>query len=249
MAALLDPYAPLHVLKPFGEGLWIADGGVIEMSYGPTSMPFTTRMVVARLPGGKLWLWSPVEAEPGLVAEVEALGEVAHLVSPNAIHYAHLPAWAELFPAARVWASPGVRERAESQGIAVPFTDDLGERAPQAWEGTIDQVIFHGSRMIEEVVFFHRESRTLVLADLIENFAPERVHSPLFRLLLSAAGTLAPRGRLPLDLRLSYMGRHGAAREALAVMKGWAPERIVIAHGDCFESGAAAELDRAFSWV
>ena len=29
MSALLEPYAPLHVLKPFGEGLWIADGGVI----------------------------------------------------------------------------------------------------------------------------------------------------------------------------------------------------------------------------
>ncbi|GGA93948.1 DUF4336 domain-containing protein [Allosediminivita pacifica] len=249
MTGLLEPYRPLHVLKPFGPGIWIADGGVISMRYGPTALPFTTRMVVIRLPGGGLWLWSPVEAAPGLVAEVSALGEVAYIVSPNAIHYAHIPAWAALFPAARVWASPGVRERAASQGIEVDFTDDLGDAAPPDWAGAIDQVVFRGSQLIEEVVFFHRGSRTLVLADLIENFAPERVRSPLFRRLLRVSGALAPRGRLPLDLRLSYLGRHARAPRALAVMKAWAPEHIVVAHGDCFESGGVAELERAFAWV
>ncbi len=54
------PYAPLNVPKPFGDQIWIVDGPEIRMDYGPTSMPFPTRMTVVRLPGGKIWVHSPI---------------------------------------------------------------------------------------------------------------------------------------------------------------------------------------------
>jgi hypothetical protein len=50
---------------------------------------------------------------------------------------------------------------------------DLGDLPEEAWREDLDQLIFRGSRFIQEVVFFHRKTRTLVLADLIENFEPE----------------------------------------------------------------------------
>jgi hypothetical protein len=250
MAGPLVPYAPLHTLKPFGPEIWIADGGVIRMAYLPgTSLPFTTRMVVVRLSDGGLWLWSPVEPDPALRAEIDALGPVAHIVSPNAIHYAHIPAWAAAYPAARVWASPSVRRRAKSQGIAVGFTDDLADAPPPAWAADIDQTIFAGSRLLKEVVFFHRESRTLILADLIENFEPARIRGRLLTALMRLGGVVDPHGSTPVDLRLTFLGRKARARKSLRRLLAWAPDRLVMAHGRPYETGAMAELRRAFRWL
>ena len=98
------------------------------------------------------------------------LGAVAHLVSPNKIHYAHIAAWKRAYPGAMAWASPGVRERAASRGVGVSFDGDLGDGPEEAWSGDLDQLVFRGSRFMEEVIFLHRKTRTLILADLIENF-------------------------------------------------------------------------------
>ncbi len=143
-------YEPLNVLKPVGEDLWVVDGPMVRMSYFGGSVPFPTRMVVVRLESGRLFLWSPTEPDDGLRAQLDALGPVEHLVSPNKIHYAYIGAWKRIYPDAVTWASPGVRERAASQGVEVAFEADL------AWREDLGQLIFRGSHFMEEVVFFHR---------------------------------------------------------------------------------------------
>ena len=82
-------YEPLNVLKPVGEDLWVIDGPLVRMAYFGGSIPFPTRMVVVRLQSGDLFLWSPTELDARLLSQVDALGPVKHLVSPNKIHYAH----------------------------------------------------------------------------------------------------------------------------------------------------------------
>jgi hypothetical protein len=91
--------------------------------------------------------------DAALFAAIDALRPVAHLVSPNKLHYAHIAAWKRRYPAAVAWASPGVRGRAARQRIAAPFDADLGETSPPAWADAIDQLHFKGSRAVEEVVF------------------------------------------------------------------------------------------------
>jgi hypothetical protein len=54
------------------------------------SEPFPTRMVVVRLANGDRFLWSPTEPDEGLRKEIDALGAVRHLVSPNKLHYVHV---------------------------------------------------------------------------------------------------------------------------------------------------------------
>jgi len=50
------------------------------------------------------------------------------------------------------------------------YTDDLPLKG---WQREIDQVVFRGNILMDEVVFFHRASRTALFADLIGNFSPE----------------------------------------------------------------------------
>lgn len=172
-------YHPLNTLKPVGPNLWIADGDLIHMAFPlGLKVPFSTRMTVVRLSDGGLWCHSPIAPSPALQAEIDALGPVRHLVSPNRIHYAHIPAWAARYPAAKTWASPGVRERAASQHIAVAFSADLDDRAPPDWAIDLEQLAFAGSWAMTEMVFFHRASRSLILTDLIENFETDKFASP-----------------------------------------------------------------------
>lgn len=241
-------YEPIDVPKVVADDVWLVDGPVERMAFGPTSMPFPTRMVVIRLTGGALFVWSPIALGPGLREQIDALGTVRHLVSPNRIHYAHIAAWKRAYPDALAWASPGVRERAAAQGIDVSFDRELGDVPDPAWARELDQLVFRGSRSLEEVVFFHRASRTLVLADLIENF--ERSRLPLaVRVLAQVGGVLDPDGKTPLDLRATFLGHRDVARACFERMLAWEPERVIVAHGRWYERAGVRELKRAFRWV
>ncbi len=205
-------------------------------------------MVVVRLSGGELFVWSPVEFDEGLRSRIDTLGEVRHLVSPNKIHYAHIAAWKQAYPEAIAWASPGAGERAASQNIEVSFDAELGDAAEPEWSGDLDQLVFRGSRYMEEVVFFHRKTKTAILADLIENFEPSKVggvHGWLTRL----AGAAHPDGKAPLDLRLTFLGRKAEARTSFERMLAWSPDKVIMAHGRLYERNGAAELRRAFRWL
>jgi hypothetical protein len=241
-------YTPLDVPKPLAENVWLVDGPVVWMAFPGTRLPFPTRMTIIRLENGDLWLHSPTALSEPLRRRVEALGRVAHLVSPNKIHYAHIAAWKAAYPEARAWASPGVRERAASQGIAVSFDAELGDAAPPDWGAELEQLVFRGSRFMDEVVFLHRASRTLLLADLIENFEADHLRSGP-RWLTRLAGNQHPDGKAPLDLRLTFLGRKDEARACLRRMLAWQPERIVLAHGRCYLERGTEELRRAFRWL
>ena len=248
--APLDLYEPILTLKPVAEGIWIIDGPIVRMAMYGTGVPFPTRATVVRLASGGLWVHSPtIELPERLRAELAALGPVEHLVSANRIHYAGIPLWSQAWPTATCWASPGVRERAASQHVAIRFAADLGDAPPSAWVADLDQFIFRGSRYLEEVVFLHRASRTLVLADLIENFERDKVHGTIFRALLALSGAVDPDGKAPVDLRATFWRRKNLARASFARMRAWKPERVILSHGRWYDHDGTAELDRAFRWL
>lgn len=241
-------YAPLNTCKPLAQDIWIVDGPAVAMAALGLHMPFPTRMTVVRLADGGLWCHSPIAPDPSLFAALDAIGPVRHLVSPNLLHYAHIAAWKRHYPQATAWASPGVRQRAASQRIEVPFDADLEDAPPPDWAESIDQMRFRGSRVMQEFVFLHRASASLILTDLIENFELPRLRGPM-RWLARLGGVLDPDGKAPLDMRLTFLGRKREARDCLARMLAWQPQRVVLAHGRWFPDNAMAELRRAFRWL
>jgi hypothetical protein len=241
-------YEPINVLKPIAPDLWIVDGPALTLSALGISVSFPTRMTIVRLPDGELWCHSPIALDDGLRAQVEALGPVRHLVSPNLLHYVYIGEWQRAWPNAIAWASPGVRERAAAHGCDVRFDADLTGTPPEAWAGEIDQELFAGGRFIHEVAFFHRGSRTLILADLIENFELDRMQRR-WRWLMRAAGVADPDGKAPVEMRWTFWGHRDEARESRARLIGWNPVRIVIAHGRWYERDGTAELQRALRWL
>ncbi|MEB3340557.1 DUF4336 domain-containing protein [Okeania sp.] len=245
---MIELYEPLNVLKPIDENIWIVDGPIVRMAMYGTFIPFPTRMTIVRLKNNKLWCHSPIELVPELKAKIDALGSVRHLISPNKIHYAHINSWAKAYPEAIAWGSPGVVERAAKQKIEVNFDAFLDDEAPIDWSEDIEQLVFRGSRFMDEVVFFHRQSSTVILADLIENFELNKISKKL-HLLIKLAGCNAPNGKAPLDLQMTFWGRKDTASSCLQKMLKWETEKIILSHGKCYKENGKAELIRAFTWL
>ena len=155
MEAAYVPYEPLETLKPFAEQVWVVDGPEIGMDYLGLTLPFPTRMTIARLPSGKLWVHSPIAWRQSLAGALAELGQVQHIVAPNTLHYWHLTEWQEQFPLARTYGSPDLVRRAKRP---LRLDDTLSDMPPDAWEGAFDQRVVRGG-VLSEVDFFHRASR------------------------------------------------------------------------------------------
>lgn len=229
----------LNVLEPVGPEIWLVDGPSVSL-FG---LRFPTRMTVVRLGSGALWVHSPIQLNADLLARVRALGPVGYLIAPNKLHHLALPEWRRACPDARVYGSKGViRKRSD-----VNFDGELGSAPQPDWAGAIEQMAFGGHWYLDEVMFLHRASRTLIVTDLIQNYAPGEL-SPVQRLLTRWARIQAPLGGTPLDLRLLTRDR-AAARASVEQILRWRPERVILSHGRWVRAGAPAFLEQAFAWL
>lgn len=127
------------------------------------------RMTVVRLADGALLLHSPVRLDGRMRAELDALGPVRFALSPNKLHHLFIGDYAAAYPQARIYAAPGLAKRRRD----LSFHGDLTDIAERAWADDLDQVIVKGHPWLQEVVFFHRQSRTLIVADMLQNFHEE----------------------------------------------------------------------------
>jgi hypothetical protein len=235
-------YPPLDVLKAVADGVWIVDSG--PMSAMGLKLP--VRMTIFQLKNGDLLLHSPTPYSAELAKAVEAFGRVRHLVAPNIAHWTFLADWQRAYPDATTWAAPGLRDRAQVRASDVRFDAELGGTAPVEWADTLDQGVIAGAAGFNEVWFFHRQTRTLVLVDLIENLQPEKL-PPITRLLMQASA--ATRGTTARYLRVPVRFGGSRAKQAIQDMVALKPDRVIFAHGRTFESDGAARLKQAFEWL
>ena len=78
-------YEPINVFEPIGPDIGVVDGPFEYLTVAGVrlALPFTTRMTVVRLSTGDLFLHSPVTFNEALASELQQIGTIRHLVSPN----------------------------------------------------------------------------------------------------------------------------------------------------------------------
>ncbi len=200
-----------------------------------------TRMTVVRLADGGLWVHSPVPIDDDLAASLRALGPVRYIVAPNKLHHLFAGEAKGRFADASLHLAPGLSaKRPDLQG-----TELVPDQAPP-WGEEIAVLHVGGLRVLGEVVFFHVASRTLVVSDLAFNIGPSAPWGT--RQFGRLTGTYGKLG-CPLDVRLLFIADRDAFAASIEVIRGWAPARIVLAHGDIVVEDAAAAFDAAFAFV
>ena len=225
----------MSALERQTEGLWTV--AAPQTFYG---FHLGTRMTVLRLPGGGLWVHSPIRIDAQLKAEIDALGRVEHIVAPNAYHHLHAGPAAALWPAARVHAPGALRKKREDLRIDA----ELSDVPDSAWGGALVPIPIAGN-LIHETVFVHRPTRTLINADLVENFDGSP-HRPT-QVYLWASGILGTVG-LGRFIRLAFRD-HPAARRSVDRLLTEDFDRIVLAHGRIVPSGGREAVRNAYRWL
>jgi len=200
-------------------------------------------MALACFADRSVWVWSPIALTEHLTREVEALGPVRYIVSPNKLHHLFLRDWSSRWPDARLYAPPGLARK--KRGLR--FDAELHDQPDPAWAGDIDQVIFRGSFAMKEVVFFHRPSSTAIFGDLIQRF-PESSLSGWRGAVMRLGGLVGRPGGTPGDWRSTFLWR-APARAARERVLSWNPSRLLIAHGECAQSGARQIIADVLSWM
>lgn len=228
------------MLKEFGPNIWIAEGPTVTAA---AEFHYPTRMAIMRLGNGELVLWSPTALSDALRAAIETLGPVRFLVPPNSLHHTFLGDWQKAYPDATVYAPPGLRERRGD----IRFDADFGDDPIAAWAGQIDHAIMRGNRITTEVVFFHRESRTAVFTDLIQQF-PRGWFSGWRALVARLDLMAAEEPAVPRKFRIAFADRR-AARQSLQHILAWPTDKVIMAHGPLITQDGQAFLRRAFRWL
>ncbi len=226
-------------------GLWTHD--FIQPFLG---IAFPTRMTLARLPDGTLWMHAPGPIDDALAAEIATRGEVAHLVTPSNFHDSHLHTAAARYPEASVSAPPKL------EGGATKLDCVLG-RDPVPWSDAIAAIPLAGIDRMAETVFLHRASDTLVCTDLLmhggdggdgDDGGVGGGGGLGFQVAMRLEGAWK-RLSCPRLVKYVLMTDRAVARKSVEAVLEWAPERIVLAHGRCVERDGAAVLARAMDWL
>jgi Domain of unknown function (DUF4336) len=214
-------------LVKIADGIFCAES---EMKM-PGGVRMNTRMTVVRLANGELMVHSPIRLDDVLAKEIDALGNVGHIVAPNRFHHLFFGPCAERYPKARTYGPSGLAEKVP----ALRIDEVLGDAAPSAWSGELEQLVVQGAPKMTEVVIYHRPTKTLIVSDLFFNI----VHPAnlMTKVLLTFTGA---RGKLAKSRVWALIKEDGAAFDAsVRKVLAWDFDKLIMAHGDVVEKNAA----------
>jgi hypothetical protein len=137
------------------------------------------------------------------------LGPVKYLEAATPRHIWRLESWHSLFPQAQLLISRVTPFTLRKVQLA--YTGILNDDPPQDWAVDFEQIIFHGSPIMDEVIFFHENSHTVILDDLIQRHRLKK-NRPLCNLMVRLMGVAYPTGGAAFDIRLGFTNQKLARR-------------------------------------
>ena len=222
------------MLQAIAPNLWHLQHGFSALGIG-----ISARMTVVRFADGRLWLHSPVPLSAPVREQLAGLGEVAFIVAPNKVHHMFAGDAAKAFPNAVLYGAPGLAQK--RPGLRNLQT--LTPVAPQEWAAELDQVFAAGFPFANETVFYHKASRTVVMTDLCQWWTGD-LNLPA-RLYAGVTGVRARLG-VPRTIRAGVRDPAAFAASARSIL-AWPFERVIVAHDAIIDTGAHAEVERAFA--
>lgn len=222
------PHGPLTEIA---EGVWNVDGTLVDM-------PLPRRMVIVRLDDGGLLIHNPIALEEEEMKQLDALGPVRFILTPNGFHRLDSPGYQQRYPEAKLLCPKGARakvaEVARVDGSYADFPDDSRVRLEH----------LEGIRGAEGVVIVAgADGTTLVLNDALFNLDHMGgAFGFIYGRLMGNAG----KPKVTTVFRFFVLKDKKALRanfERLAELPGLA--RILVSHGKPILENAAGTLRAA----
>ncbi|HTU63264.1 MAG TPA: DUF4336 domain-containing protein [Polyangiales bacterium] len=200
-----------------------------------------SRTTVVRLSNGALWVHSPRAPTDEVCAALDALGEVRWIVVPNQFHHLQAPATAARYPNAVVVGPKSAKARNPQLSLSASVDDAAYVSAT----AEITSIPLAGVPFLDETVFFHQASGSLIAADLLMS-ACARDHWT-WRIAARIWGRYEKVGTPP-DVRMKTRASTALA-ESIAKMRALPLQRILVAHADPITERPAEQLVDAWNFA
>lgn len=221
MSAALKEWTVL----PHGPLVNVADN--VMTVEGDIRMPVGTmrrRMTIVRLRDGQLAVWSAISLNEAEMQNVERFGRPAFLIVPNAHHRLDARAWKERYPAMRVVAPEGARDKVAEVVPVDSTTANFDD--PDVHFVTVPGT--KGQEAALEII--NPNGMILVLNDIVANIREAHGFGGWLLKLMGFAGD-APNVPMPI-LMMIVDDKKALAAQLLR----WATipnlRRIIVSHGE-----------------
>jgi hypothetical protein len=228
------------MLRKISEEIWVAEQPLryLGLSVG-------TRMTVARLEDRSLAVISPIQASDEIVSQLNQLGTVKHIIAPNLYHYLFAADFKSHYPQATFWAVPGLDAKKPELPIDRIITNEIDGQ----WQG-LEFIAFNGFRVLalrgfdtlNECVFLHRASRTLILTDTAFHFDESFPKLTQFATrVLGGYKCLSP----SVLEKIATTDKESVRRSVEQVL-AWDFDRVIVAHGSIIEQNGKEKLRQGY---
>ena len=202
-------------------------------------------MTVIQLANHDLVVISPIQVNNAMVSQLNEIGTVRHIIAPNLYHYLFAANFKMLYPNATFWAVPGLETKKTDLAIDQIIPSD----ANHLWDG-LESIFFNGFRTLglrgidslNECVFFHGASRSLILTDTVVYFDESfPVITQLAARVLGGYNRLAP----ALLERIATTEKEKVRGCVEKVLK-WDFDRVIMAHGTIVEQDGKTQFKQGY---
>eukprot|EP01118_Nematostelium_gracile_P000390 TRINITY_DN10413_c0_g1_i2.p1 TRINITY_DN10413_c0_g1~~TRINITY_DN10413_c0_g1_i2.p1 ORF type:complete len:283 (-),score=53.30 TRINITY_DN10413_c0_g1_i2:79-927(-) len=237
-----DHNQDLFLFELFPDQIWVEDGPIENFG-----VRFSTRMTVIKLNNNRLLVHSPLPLIAKRKAALDAIGEVKYVIAPNKMHHLFIKDYFTGYPEASIYGVAGLKEKRPD----LPFHAILASNfAEPVWADELDQLVVMGKDKVNEVVFFHRKSKTLLVADMIENLNPEAPGVSILKKSLMFANSVWDRDRNQArsSVEFKWINTTKELKDSLSAIHQWDFENIIMAHGDLIIGDGKEIFKKIFGW-
>lgn len=218
---------------------------IVEYPIRYMGIELFARMTIIKLDNGELIIHDPCQINDDIKSNIDALGVVKYIIAPGSFHHLFVADFQAKYPAAETYLCPGLERKRPD----IKFDWILGNRPDPRWGGILEQLVIQGTRIIWEVAFFHRPSKTLVLVDLLENIGDDYRHKVGLQLRLWwLVFRMWNNPKAAPEYQVGW-GNKNLVKQGLNKILAWQADRVIIAHGENIEANVNAVLSSAWKSV
>jgi hypothetical protein len=230
------------MLREVDNNIWVAEK---PLKY--FGLNVGTRMTVIRLTNGELVVISPIGIDELLLGQINAIGRVSYIISPNLYHYLFAAHCKSMYPSAQFWAASGLESKRPELVIDRVMCDRQGTILDE-----VDYLFFDGFRTfglsgaspLNEYVFFHHQSQTLILTDTAFHF--DESFPSITRFIAQTLGSynkLSPTWLEKLSTRATEK-----VKQSVQSVLDWDFQRVIMAHGSIVETEGKQKFKEGYEW-
>jgi len=225
------------MLREIDKNIWVS-----ERKFQFFGLEVGTRMTVIRLTNGEIIVISPIDADKITIQQINELGNVTVIIAPNCYHYLFLAKFKSIYHSAKIWAAPGLDAKIPTLRI----DRILNERGTIGGLDEIEYFLFAGfqtigiggSVILNEIVFWHRESQSLILTDTAFHFdASFPWQTRLVARIIGGDRQLEP----TILEKLASRNKEQIKRSIQHVLC-WDFNRVIMAHGSIIKRDGKRQL-------